>query len=187
MTKRLQKELKEFIDEPKELCKAELAKDDSLYEWRAEIIGPDKSPFESGVFKLEISIPTDYPFKPPKVKFATKIYHPNVKSRCLCQRWQPLWMEGRNHWTRQKPIRKWCIQTGNFNPNRLSIQTTKGEVCNQDLPSQCEVWWQLLHRHLDHWGMESSVKDPTSSHDNISITFGAKSRQSPGSWNCATV
>eukprot|EP01115_Flamella_aegyptia_P011472 TRINITY_DN53827_c0_g1_i1.p1 TRINITY_DN53827_c0_g1~~TRINITY_DN53827_c0_g1_i1.p1 ORF type:complete len:210 (+),score=39.46 TRINITY_DN53827_c0_g1_i1:35-664(+) len=80
MTKRLQKELKEFIDEPKDWCKAELASDDNLYLWRAEVYGPDGTPYEKGVFKVEIEVPTDYPFKPPKVKFVTKIYHPNVKS-----------------------------------------------------------------------------------------------------------
>jgi len=80
MSKRLQKELKEFMDAPSNWCKAELVNEDNLFLWRAEIIGPDKSPYEKGVFKLEIDIPTDYPFKPPKVKFLTKIYHPNVKS-----------------------------------------------------------------------------------------------------------
>lgn len=40
MTKRLQKELKEFMDDPKPWCKAELAKDENLFLWRAEVIGP---------------------------------------------------------------------------------------------------------------------------------------------------
>jgi ubiquitin-protein ligase len=40
MSKRLQKELKEFMDEPKDWCKAELANEDNLFLWRAEIIGP---------------------------------------------------------------------------------------------------------------------------------------------------
>jgi len=80
MSKRLQKEMKEFMDEPKDWCKIELSTDENLFQWRAQITGPEKSPYEKGVFKLEIDIPTDYPFKPPKVKFLTKIYHPNVKS-----------------------------------------------------------------------------------------------------------
>eukprot|EP01118_Nematostelium_gracile_P011709 TRINITY_DN419_c0_g1_i2.p1 TRINITY_DN419_c0_g1~~TRINITY_DN419_c0_g1_i2.p1 ORF type:complete len:150 (+),score=34.25 TRINITY_DN419_c0_g1_i2:67-516(+) len=80
MSKRLQKELKEFMDEPKDWGKAELANDENMFLWKAEITGPEKSPYEKGLFKLEIDLPTDYPFKPPKVKFLTKIYHPNVKS-----------------------------------------------------------------------------------------------------------
>ena len=40
MAKRLQKELKEFADEPKDWCKAELASDENLYLWKAEVYGP---------------------------------------------------------------------------------------------------------------------------------------------------
>ena len=40
MAKRLQKELKEFRDEPKNWCKVEILKDDNLFLWRAEIVGP---------------------------------------------------------------------------------------------------------------------------------------------------
>jgi len=42
------------------------------------IIGPMQSPFEGGVFQLELFLPEDYPMAPPKVRFLTNIYHPNV-------------------------------------------------------------------------------------------------------------
>merc|ERR1711981_1380596 len=42
------------------------------------IAGPDSSPYQSGIFKLELFLPAEYPMVPPKVRFLTKIYHPNI-------------------------------------------------------------------------------------------------------------
>jgi len=51
---------------------------DNIQLWRVLLEGPPTSPFEGGVFALEVIIPDDYPFKPPKIKFQTPIYHCNV-------------------------------------------------------------------------------------------------------------
>jgi len=52
--------------------------DDNLFEWEAIIIGPENTPYEQGLFKLNIYIPKDYPIKPPNVIFKTRIFHPNI-------------------------------------------------------------------------------------------------------------
>ncbi len=37
--------------------------------------------YQGGTFKIDIEIPPEYPFKPPKMKFDTKIWHPNISSQ----------------------------------------------------------------------------------------------------------
>lgn len=34
--------------------------------------------FTGGVFNLELFLPDDYPMTPPKIRFLTRIYHPNI-------------------------------------------------------------------------------------------------------------
>ena len=45
------------------------------------IQGPDATPYNGGTFQIEIDIPDGYPFEPPKMKFQTKIWHPNISSQ----------------------------------------------------------------------------------------------------------
>ncbi|KAH3678348.1 hypothetical protein WICMUC_001581 [Wickerhamomyces mucosus] len=52
--------------------------EDNLRYFDVTIQGPDQSPYEGGIFKLELFLPDDYPMVAPKVRFLTKIYHPNI-------------------------------------------------------------------------------------------------------------
>ncbi|CAO2647834.1 Nn.00g087560.m01.CDS01 [Neocucurbitaria sp. VM-36] len=52
----------------------------NMTKWEVLMDGPDQSVYAGGHFKLEITFPLEYPFKPPVVSFRTKIYHPNVSN-----------------------------------------------------------------------------------------------------------
>eukprot|EP00999_Lentomonas_sp_LEN2_P001381 NODE_2417_length_575_cov_124.787946_g2367_i0.p1 GENE.NODE_2417_length_575_cov_124.787946_g2367_i0~~NODE_2417_length_575_cov_124.787946_g2367_i0.p1 ORF type:complete len:150 (-),score=30.01 NODE_2417_length_575_cov_124.787946_g2367_i0:37-486(-) len=51
---------------------------DNMRYFRVVVAGPKDSPYEGGVFNLELFLPDEYPMVPPKVRFLTKIYHPNI-------------------------------------------------------------------------------------------------------------
>lgn len=52
--------------------------EDNIFLWKGTIKGSKDTVFENTDYKLSLSFPNDYPFKPPKVKFETTCFHPNV-------------------------------------------------------------------------------------------------------------
>ena len=78
--KRIQKELHEILTDPPTNCSAGLENDDDIFMWKATIHGPHDTPYANGIYQLSITFPSKYPFKPPKIQFDTKIYHPNINS-----------------------------------------------------------------------------------------------------------
>jgi ubiquitin-conjugating enzyme E2 N len=93
LPKRIIKESERLVKEPVQGISA-TPHDDNLRYFDVTIDGPSQSPYEGkhgvhdmlrntadqagGVFKLELFLPDDYPMTPPKVRFLTKIYHPNI-------------------------------------------------------------------------------------------------------------
>mmetsp|Transcript_2202 Transcript_2202/g.5512 ORF Transcript_2202/g.5512 Transcript_2202/m.5512 type:complete len:197 (-) Transcript_2202:572-1162(-) len=96
---RLFKELKELQRETTLAKQIQLTPDESnIYVWTALVQGPQDTPYEGGTFELVLNVPEQYPLVPPKTRYRTKIFHPNVhfKTGEICldilkNAWSPAW------------------------------------------------------------------------------------------------
>lgn len=77
LSRRIIKETVRLLQEPVPGISAIPDEKNARY-FHVVVTGPSDSPFEGGLFKLELFLPEDYPMSAPKVRFITKIYHPNI-------------------------------------------------------------------------------------------------------------
>lgn len=77
LSRRIQKETERLNGDPVPGISAFPDADNPRY-FHIQIAGPMQTPYDGGVYELELFLPDDYPMCPPKVRFLTKIYHPNV-------------------------------------------------------------------------------------------------------------
>ncbi|KAM9821313.1 ubiquitin-conjugating enzyme E2 L3 isoform X5 [Syngnathus typhle] len=94
-SRRLNKELDEIRKSGMKNFRNIQVDESNLLSWQGLIV-PDNPPYDKGAFRIEIIFPTEYPFKPPKITFKTKIYHPNIDEKgqvCLpvisAENWKP--------------------------------------------------------------------------------------------------
>ena len=73
--RRLEKELREFPTDPN-IAAGPI--DDTWFNWQGVIFGPEGTPYSGAVFFLSVVFPRDYPFQPPVVRFADRIYHCSI-------------------------------------------------------------------------------------------------------------
>ena len=55
--------------------------DEDPIDIQADIEGPEGTPYESGIFRVRLFIPNEFPQSAPKGFFVTKIFHPNVSEK----------------------------------------------------------------------------------------------------------
>eukprot|EP01137_Pigoraptor_chileana_P020750 Opistho-2@83544 len=102
----LRKQLQELSKNPVEGFSAGLIDDNDIYKWEVMIIGPPDTLYEGGFFKAHLIFPKEYPQRPPKMKFITEVYHPNVHSNgdvCISILHEP----GEDKWGYEKASERW--------------------------------------------------------------------------------
>ncbi|XP_065830860.1 ubiquitin-conjugating enzyme E2 L3-like [Oscarella lobularis] len=94
-TRRLQKELADLRARASPMVSDIQVDETNILSWNLLLL-PTNDPYSDGAFKIEIVFPAEYPFKPPKITFKTKIYHPNIDEKgqvCLpiisAENWKP--------------------------------------------------------------------------------------------------
>eukprot|EP00916_Digyalum_oweni_P014118 GHVL01023149.1.p1 GENE.GHVL01023149.1~~GHVL01023149.1.p1 ORF type:complete len:150 (+),score=23.92 GHVL01023149.1:58-507(+) len=75
--KRIEKETLKLQQEPPPNISA-VPYPDNYRHFNVDVLGPQGTPYEDGHYKLELFLPEGYPMEPPKARFLTKIYHPNI-------------------------------------------------------------------------------------------------------------
>ncbi|KAJ8904543.1 hypothetical protein NDN08_001061 [Rhodosorus marinus] len=94
---RLMTDLKMMKNEPPEGCSASPQTDENLFVWCATVFGPPETPWEGGIYSLRLQFNENYPEKPPRVRFTSEVFHPNVYADgnlCLDiigEKWSPIY------------------------------------------------------------------------------------------------
>uniref|UniRef100_A0A8D2MFQ1 E2 ubiquitin-conjugating enzyme n=1 Tax=Zonotrichia albicollis TaxID=44394 RepID=A0A8D2MFQ1_ZONAL len=152
--KRINKELSDLARDPPAQCSAGPVGDD-MFHWQATIMGPNDSPYQGGVFFLTIHFPTDYPFKPPKVAFTTRIYHPNINSNgsicldILRSQWSPAL-------TISKVLLSICSLLCDPNPDDpLVPEIARIYKTDRDKYNRISREWTQKLAHCSAWWMQS--------------------------------
>ncbi|XP_015903129.1 ubiquitin-conjugating enzyme E2 T [Parasteatoda tepidariorum] len=144
---------------------------ENVQQLQASIVGPDGTPYEDGVFQIDIQIPDRYPFVPPNVRFATPVYHPNIDdSGRICL--DTLKLPPQGSW---KP----CL---NLSSVLIGIQLLMSEP-NFDDPLMSEIAQEYQSnresflKHAKEWTDKFAKKQSAekSSTDNVKSLNGASS------------
>ncbi|KLJ05657.1 ubiquitin-conjugating enzyme (huntingtin interacting protein 2) [Blastomyces silverae] len=81
-TRRIAKELADIhADQHSHIFADPVGGGEDLTHLRGSFRGPPGTPYEDGTYYIDIKIPSEYPFRPPVMKFTTKVWHPNVSSQ----------------------------------------------------------------------------------------------------------
>ncbi|VDD97325.1 unnamed protein product [Enterobius vermicularis] len=101
----LKKQLSEILRVPVDGFSAGLQGDD-IYKWEVLVMGPPDTLYEGGFFRAVLEFPKEYPQRPPKMRFLSEIWHPNIDKEgnvCISILHEP----GDDRWGYEKPEERW--------------------------------------------------------------------------------
>jgi len=78
LRRRIRRELRMIWLDPPAFCRPGASPVTDLLHWEVVIDGPDGSPYAGGTFPVDINFVGNYPFKPPKITFKTKVRTPTI-------------------------------------------------------------------------------------------------------------
>ena len=85
-TRRIAKEVADIHNDDTSHIKASpVGNGDDLTHLKGSFHGPPGTPYEGGNYIIDVKIPNEYPFRPPIMKFDTKVWHPNVSSQTVSE------------------------------------------------------------------------------------------------------
>ncbi|KAK0146729.1 Ubiquitin-conjugating enzyme E2 G1 [Merluccius polli] len=128
---------------PVEGFSAGVIDDEDMYKWEVVIIGPQDTLFEGGFFKAYLTFPFDYPLRPPKMKFITEIWHPNVAKNgdvCVSILHEP----GEDKFGYEKPEERW-LPIHTVETIMISVISMLADP-NSDSPANVDAAWLILHK-----------------------------------------
>ena len=99
-TRRIAKEVADIHSDNLSNIKADpVGNGDDLTHLKGSFKGPPGTPYEGGTYTIDVKIPNDYPFRPPVMKFDTKVWHPNVSSQTVSEYALPCCARPKLTWT----------------------------------------------------------------------------------------
>ena len=144
---RINKDLKDIQKNPLEGIYVELKDESNPFEWIIYMEGPTETPFEGGVFKLEMKFPDNYPQMPPSLRFLSEFWHPNVYGNgnvCISILHPP----GDDPTSGELASERWC-PTQSVDTILLSVQSMLSEP-NMFSPANTDAMKQLRDHKSDY-------------------------------------
>jgi len=115
----------------------------NILEWHYAVRGPEKTPYEGGVYHGKLLFPKDFPFKPPSILMITPNGRFKVNTRlCLSisdfhpDMWNPAWsvatiLTGLVSFMVEKTPTLGSIETSDYTKRQLALQSLEFNIQNK--------------------------------------------------------